>query len=115
MRAGHAASGEMESIVGDTKVGLRADIAGSLLRPGSIYEARRRGQNGVVDDAGLRAVDDAAIQGVIAPRADRPACRHRWRIPSRELGDRIRSSSERIATMDGETPTSLHDQSKPFD
>jgi hypothetical protein len=93
MRAGDAASAEMESIVGDTKVGLRADIVGSLLRPGSIHEARRRGQKGVINDADLRAVDDAAIQGVIAP--DRPGRRHRWRIPSRELGDRIRSSSER--------------------
>ena len=33
MRAGDAASAEIESIVGDTKVGLRADIVGSLLAP----------------------------------------------------------------------------------
>jgi hypothetical protein len=99
MRAGHAASAEMESIGGDTKVSLRADIAGSLLRPGSIYEARRRGQNGVINDAGLRAVDDAAVQGVIAPRADRPACRRQATVMRQGEGEQ---REEMMMSMDRE-------------
>jgi 5-methyltetrahydropteroyltriglutamate--homocysteine methyltransferase len=51
--------------VSQTRQKLRADIVGSLLRPGSVHEAHRRHQSGAIDDAELRAIEDAAISDVI--------------------------------------------------
>jgi len=45
---------------------LRADIVGSLLRPDSVHEARRRRQAGKIDDASLRAIEDRAVVDVVA-------------------------------------------------
>ena len=44
---------------------FRADHVGSLLRPPEILEARRKRAAGENDDAGLRAVEDAAIEAMI--------------------------------------------------
>jgi len=49
---------------------FRADIVGSFLRPAPVKEARAAHESGVVDDAALRSVEDAAIADVIAKQAD---------------------------------------------
>jgi 5-methyltetrahydropteroyltriglutamate--homocysteine methyltransferase len=49
---------------------FRADEVGSLLRPDAVHDARRRHAGGELDDAGLRAVEDAAILEVIAAQQD---------------------------------------------
>lgn len=49
---------------------FRADIVGSFLRPSSVKAARVEHAAGRLDDAGLRAVEDAAIVDVIAKQAD---------------------------------------------
>ena len=45
---------------------FRADHVGSLLRPAALLAARDRHKAGQLDDAGLRAVEDAAIHDVVA-------------------------------------------------
>jgi 5-methyltetrahydropteroyltriglutamate--homocysteine methyltransferase len=49
-----------------TEVKFRADHVGSLLRPERLLEARRRHEAGQLDDARLRAVEDAAIGQAVA-------------------------------------------------
>jgi 5-methyltetrahydropteroyltriglutamate--homocysteine methyltransferase len=49
---------------------FRADHVGSLLRPSSLKEARARRERGEISLADLRAVEDAAIEDVIARQAD---------------------------------------------
>jgi 5-methyltetrahydropteroyltriglutamate--homocysteine methyltransferase len=44
---------------------FRADHVGSLLRPAAVHEARERRATGELDAAGLRAVEDAAIEDMI--------------------------------------------------
>ncbi len=44
----------------------RADQVGSLLRPARLKEARARHAAGVLDDAGLRAIEDACIRDLVA-------------------------------------------------
>jgi 5-methyltetrahydropteroyltriglutamate--homocysteine methyltransferase len=56
----------MGAIVSNRNTKLRADIVGSLVRPDSVHEARRRRQAGEIDDAALRAVEDRAVADVIA-------------------------------------------------
>ena len=48
---------------------FRADHVGSLLRPASVLDARRRRAAGEIDDAELRSVEDAAIAAMI-PRLE---------------------------------------------
>ena len=45
---------------------FRADHVGSLLRPPAIVEARRKYADGTIDEAALRAAEDAAIPALIA-------------------------------------------------
>jgi 5-methyltetrahydropteroyltriglutamate--homocysteine methyltransferase len=49
-----------------TEPPFRADHVGSLLRPPALLEARADHTAGRLDDAGLRAVEDAAIRDVVA-------------------------------------------------
>ncbi|GJF02189.1 5-methyltetrahydropteroyltriglutamate--homocysteine S-methyltransferase [Pseudonocardia sp. D17] len=49
---------------------FRADHVGSLLRPRALLEARDDHAAGRLDDAGLRAVEDAAIRDVVAMQED---------------------------------------------
>jgi 5-methyltetrahydropteroyltriglutamate--homocysteine methyltransferase len=49
---------------------FRADVVGSFLRPASLKQARRRHADGELDDAGLRAAEDAAIADLVARQAD---------------------------------------------
>lgn len=49
---------------------FRADIVGSFLRPPSVAAARRRRTAGEIDDAALRAVEDAALADLVAAQAD---------------------------------------------
>ncbi len=49
---------------------FRADHVGSLLRPSSLKEARARRERGEISLADLRAVENAAIEDVIARQAD---------------------------------------------
>ncbi|MGZ4633112.1 MAG: 5-methyltetrahydropteroyltriglutamate--homocysteine S-methyltransferase [Actinomycetes bacterium] len=44
---------------------FRADHVGSLLRPATLLEARRRHAAGEIDDAALREVEDASIRDVV--------------------------------------------------
>ena len=48
-----------------TRPPFRADHVGSLLRPASVKAAREQHQAGTLDDAGLRAIEDAAIIDLI--------------------------------------------------
>ncbi|MFT4083835.1 MAG: 5-methyltetrahydropteroyltriglutamate--homocysteine S-methyltransferase [Nocardioides sp.] len=48
---------------------FRADIVGSFLRPDSVHSARAEHEAGRLDDAGLRAVEDAAIRDLVAEEA----------------------------------------------
>jgi len=48
---------------------FRADIVGSFLRPDDIKAARTRHAAGELDDAGLREVEDAAIERLVAREA----------------------------------------------
>jgi 5-methyltetrahydropteroyltriglutamate--homocysteine methyltransferase len=48
---------------------FRADHVGSLLRPAELMEARARYQNGVVTAEDLKAVEDRAIEALIAKQA----------------------------------------------
>jgi hypothetical protein len=45
---------------------FRADHVGSLLRPATLKEARRRHAEGAIDAAGLAAVEDREIERVVA-------------------------------------------------
>ena len=49
---------------------FRADHVGSLLRPPELLEARQRHADGAIDDAELRAVEDAAIADVVRLQRD---------------------------------------------
>ncbi|WP_028659146.1 5-methyltetrahydropteroyltriglutamate--homocysteine S-methyltransferase [Nocardioides insulae] len=49
---------------------FRADIVGSFLRPDHVHQARRDRDAGVIDEAGLKAVEDAAITELIAKQAE---------------------------------------------
>jgi 5-methyltetrahydropteroyltriglutamate--homocysteine methyltransferase len=44
---------------------FRADHVGSLLRPPELLQARADHAAGTLDDAGLRAAEDAAIRDVV--------------------------------------------------
>jgi 5-methyltetrahydropteroyltriglutamate--homocysteine methyltransferase len=48
---------------------FRADIVGSFLRPDEIKDARARHAAGDLDDAGLRAVENTAIEQLVARQA----------------------------------------------
>jgi 5-methyltetrahydropteroyltriglutamate--homocysteine methyltransferase len=49
-----------------TRPPFRADHVGSFLRPAALIDARARFAAGEIDAAGLRAVEDEAIRGVVA-------------------------------------------------
>src|SRR6476646_8202267 len=49
---------------------FRADHVGSLLRPPALLKARDEHAAGDLDDAGLRAAEDAAIRDVVALQRD---------------------------------------------
>ncbi|HEX4290953.1 MAG TPA: cobalamin-independent methionine synthase II family protein [Trebonia sp.] len=49
-----------------TETKFRADHVGSLLRPERLLAARRRREAGEIDDARLRAIEDAAIEHAVA-------------------------------------------------
>lgn len=49
---------------------FRADIVGSFLRPAALAEARAEHARGRLDDAGLRAAEDAAIADLVQKEAD---------------------------------------------
>ena len=49
---------------------FRADHVGSLLRPAALKEARARRERGEISAADLRAVEDAAIEHIIARQAE---------------------------------------------
>src|SRR4051794_36145337 len=49
---------------------FRADHVGSLLRPPELLAARERHAAGALDDAGLRAAEDAAIRDVVRLQED---------------------------------------------
>ena len=57
----------------DQKPPFRADHVGSFLRPQRLLQARAQHQEGRLDDAGLRAVEDECIaRGRARPGARRP-------------------------------------------
>ena len=95
---------------------VRADIVGSLLRPDSVHQARARHQARQIDDAALRAVEDAAIADVIALQeriglrvvTDGEFRRENWWI------DFVRHLKG-AAILDGETTAFSHDHGKPSD
>jgi 5-methyltetrahydropteroyltriglutamate--homocysteine methyltransferase len=45
---------------------IRTDVVGSLLRPAAVVEARTRFDEGKLDAAGLRTIEDAAVREAIA-------------------------------------------------
>ncbi len=45
---------------------IRTDVIGSLLRPQAVIEARARWDEGALDSAGLRAVEDEAVRAAVA-------------------------------------------------
>jgi len=49
---------------------FRAEVVGSFLRPAALRRAHARRAAGALDDAGVRAAEDAAIVDVIAKQAD---------------------------------------------
>jgi 5-methyltetrahydropteroyltriglutamate--homocysteine methyltransferase len=49
---------------------FRADIVGSFLRPDAVHRARVEHEAGTLDDAGLKAVEDAAVRDTIAREAE---------------------------------------------
>jgi len=49
---------------------FRADIVGSFLRPPALKKARAQHEAGELDDAGLRAVEGAAITDLVAQQAE---------------------------------------------
>lgn len=53
-----------------TKAPFRADVVGSLLRPAAIKRAREQFQQGVIDAAALRAVEDTEIKRVVAQQRE---------------------------------------------
>ena len=53
-----------------TKPPFRADHVGSLLRPPELLQARADHTAGALDDAGLRAAEDAAIRDVVKLQED---------------------------------------------
>ncbi|WP_062433048.1 5-methyltetrahydropteroyltriglutamate--homocysteine S-methyltransferase [Herbidospora daliensis] len=53
-----------------TEPPFRADHVGSLLRPATLLQARDDHAKGILDAAGLRAVEDAAIRDVVALQAE---------------------------------------------
>jgi len=54
----------------DQKPPFRADHVGSLLRPARLYEAREKFENGEIDGAALRAVEDECIREVVKLQED---------------------------------------------
>jgi 5-methyltetrahydropteroyltriglutamate--homocysteine methyltransferase len=44
---------------------IRTDVVGSLLRPPELIEARKRFDDGVLDAAGLRAIEDDAVRAAV--------------------------------------------------
>ncbi len=44
---------------------IRTDVVGSLLRPAAVIEARSRFDDGRLDAAGLRAIEDAAVRAAV--------------------------------------------------
>lgn len=53
-----------------TRPPFRADHVGSLLRPTRLLEARAKHEEGALDDAGLRAVEDECIREVVTLQQD---------------------------------------------
>jgi 5-methyltetrahydropteroyltriglutamate--homocysteine methyltransferase len=53
-----------------TRPPFRADHVGSLLRPAALLDAREAHKTGRIDDAELRAAEDAAIRDVVAMQKD---------------------------------------------
>lgn len=49
----------------ESKAPFRADHVGSLLRPGTVKQARLKVQQGALDQHGLRAVEDTAIRELV--------------------------------------------------
>lgn len=49
---------------------FRADHVGSLLRPGALKEARAQQERGEISQSDLKAVEDAAVERVIAKQAE---------------------------------------------
>jgi len=49
---------------------FRADIVGSFLRPEAVHRARVEHEAGTLDDAGLKAVEDAAVRATITHEAE---------------------------------------------
>jgi 5-methyltetrahydropteroyltriglutamate--homocysteine methyltransferase len=45
---------------------IRTDVVGSLLRPAAVIEARKKFDEGKLDAAGLRAVEDEAVRAAVA-------------------------------------------------
>jgi 5-methyltetrahydropteroyltriglutamate--homocysteine methyltransferase len=106
----------MGAIVSNRNTKLRADIVGSLLRPDSVHDARRRRQSGEIDDGALRAVEDRAVADVIALQeriglrvvTDGEFRRENWWI------DFVRHLKG-VAITDGETTAFAHDHGDPSD
>ena len=44
---------------------IRTDVVGSLLRPAAVIEARKRFDEGKLDAAGLRAIEDDAVRAAV--------------------------------------------------
>jgi len=95
---------------------LRADIVGSLVRPESVRDARRRHQAGVIDDTTLRAIEDAAVSDVIALQEriglrvviDGEFRRENWWV------DFVRHLKG-VAITDGASAAFSHDHGRPSD
>jgi len=45
---------------------VRTDVVGSLLRPAAVIEARKAFDDGKLDAAGMRAVEDDAVRAAVA-------------------------------------------------
>lgn len=54
----------------ESRAPYRADVVGSFLRPSSLADARARHGAGRLDDAGLAAVEDAAITDLVGRQTD---------------------------------------------
>ena len=49
---------------------IRSDVVGSLLRPEPLKEARRRWEAGELSAAGLKRIEDRAVDDAIRPQED---------------------------------------------
>jgi 5-methyltetrahydropteroyltriglutamate--homocysteine methyltransferase len=49
---------------------IRTDVVGSLLRPAAVIEARKRFDEGVLDAAGLHAIEDEAVRAAVRLQED---------------------------------------------